>query len=89
MRGATSSPELQARGEGLYRLTVLKETAKQIPYAVSSHWGMEHGLHGMLVVLLHEDDCRVCTHHTPENPGHRWEDSPQHHRRGGEALGRA
>ena len=67
MRGATSSPELQARGEGLYPLTVLEETAKQIPHAVSSHWGMEHGLHGVLVVLLREDDCQVCTHHTPEN----------------------
>jgi predicted transposase YbfD/YdcC len=41
--------------------------AKQILWAVRSHWGVENGVHWILDIAFDEDRCRVRKDHGPEN----------------------
>lgn len=37
----------------------LKSDARQFGKAVQGHWGIENSLHGVLDVILREDECRI------------------------------
>lgn len=41
--------------------------AKQVLWAVRSHWGIENGVHWVLDIAFDEDRCRVRKDHGPEN----------------------
>ncbi len=41
--------------------------AKQVLWAVRSHWGIENGVHWVLDIAFDEDHCRVRKDHGPEN----------------------
>lgn len=53
--------------ETRYFISSLPNDAKQILWAVRSHWGIENGLHWVLDVAFREDDSRVRKGNAPEN----------------------
>ena len=45
------------------------EKSEKTVQAIRAHWGVENGLHWVLDVAFHEDDCRIRTGHADENFG--------------------
>lgn len=50
-----------------FYITSLPQNAKQINYAVQSHWGIETKLHWVLDVAFRKDDSRVRKGYADEN----------------------
>ena len=57
----------EKKREDRYFLSSLSGQAKQLLWAVRSHWSVENNLHWVLDIAFREDDCRVRKDNGPQN----------------------
>ena len=53
--------------EQRFYLTSLQPDARHFARAVRNHWGIENGLHWVMDMVFHDDECRIRKQNAPAN----------------------
>ncbi len=63
----TISENGNARGEMRFYISSLDENSEFMARKIRDHWGIENGLHWIMDVIFHDDDCRIRKDNAPAN----------------------